>query len=96
MDTTKEFRTHTGEVVTGSRVVSALAVVADFYVSNAYAVRREDSYASHVTEARKEAALQAQLRLADAIRAGEVKSFAVWQRVNTELTGECIALLGGN
>lgn len=88
------FRTHTGEIVEGERLISALAKVAADKRENAHALRAEDPYAAHVTEARKDEALREDLALADRIEAGEVKSFATWQRVNEALTGECVALFG--
>lgn len=87
------FRTHTGEYVEGPRLREALEAVADWYVANAHAVRLEDAYASHVTEERKVEALERQLAFAEEVRRGEVQSFSVWQRINTHLTGECVALL---
>lgn len=88
-----EFRTHIGEIVTGERLQAALNVVADFYVENAKGIRKEDLYASHVTDDQKEDYLRKGLLYAEEIRLGKVTNFTIWQRVNTELTGECIALL---
>lgn len=88
-----QFRTHTGEVVTGERLASALNAVADWYAENARAIRREDAYASHVTEETKERSLTEGLAFAEQVRRGEVGGFSVWQRINTHLTGECVALL---
>ena len=87
------FRTHTGEMVTGERLASALNAVADWYAENARAIRREDTYASHVTEETKERLLTEGLAFAAQVRRGEVGGFSVWQRINTHLTGECVALL---
>lgn len=88
------FRTHTGELVTGPRLAAALDSVANDWADMARAIRREDHYASHVTEADKDGYLADDLALAERIRNGEVKSFTIWQRVDTALTGECVALLG--
>jgi len=88
------FRTHTGELVTGPRLTAALASVASDWAGMAHAIRQEDAYASHVTEADKDSYLAADLAMAERIRNGEVKSFTIWQRVDTALTGECVALLG--
>lgn len=90
-----QFKTHTGEIVTGDRLQKALNTVADFWADNARAIRKENRYASHVTEDRKEKNLKDQLERAEQIRGGDIGSFTIWQRVNTELTGECVALLGG-
>lgn len=87
------FRTHTGEIVSGARLTEALASVANDWADNARAIRREDHYASHVTEAEKDQYLTDDLAFAETIRNGAVTSFTIWQRVNTALTGECVALL---
>lgn len=88
------FRTHQGEVVKGKRLQAALNKVADFWAENAKAVRLEDAYADHVTEATKENILQQHLEQAERIRQGtEPMGFWLWQRVNEELTGECVAYL---
>lgn len=87
------FRTHTGETIEGERLQAALTKVANDWRDLARAIRKEDRYASHVTETRKEEALHDMLQRADEIEAGDVRSFTIWQRVNTELTGICVALL---
>lgn len=87
------FRTHTGRVVTGDTLQAALNKVADDWVQLAHDIRREDAYASHVTEAEKDDALAQMVSRAAEIRAGKVGSLTIWQRVNTELTGECVSLL---
>lgn len=90
----KSFRTHTGEIVSEERFALASNAVADWYAENAKAIRREDAYASHVTRAVKEEAMAKQLAQAERIRAGiEPIGFWLWQRINTELTGECVAFL---
>lgn len=91
----QSFRTHTGETVQGERLQTALDAVADDWAALGHAIRREDAYASHVSEEAKDQRLARDLESADRIRRGEVKSFAIWQRVNEKLTGECVALLGG-
>lgn len=87
------FRTHTGEIVEGARLREALEAVADWYAENARAIRREDTYAAHVTEARKDESLERGLAFAEEVRRGKAMGFSVWQRVNLHLTGECIAFL---
>lgn len=89
----KEFATHTGEIVTGDRLKQALNVVADWYAENARATYAENAYANHVTQQEKERLLEDGLNHAEKVRAGKVTSLTVWQRIDTELTGECIALL---
>lgn len=88
------FRTHTGEIIRGDRLRAAMSAVADDYVKLAHDIHREDRYASHVTEARKEEILAKTLVFADDIRQGApTGGFTVWQRINSKLTGECIAFL---
>ena len=89
----EKFQTHTREIVKGRRLKDALNHVADFWRDNAIAIRESDDYASHVTEARKDENMNSQIRSSEYIRAGHVESFTISQRVNTYLTGECIALL---
>lgn len=90
----ENFRTHTGEIVTGARLTDALTAVANDWAANARGIRAEDRYASHVTEERKEENMQRQLEQAERIRDGlEPIGFTFWQRINTKLTGECIGFL---
>lgn len=72
----------------------ALNTVADFWENNAHAIYAEDGYGSHVSEKTKRDCLERQLEQAKRIRAGvEPMGFWLWQRINTELTGECVAFL---
>lgn len=87
-----EHRTHTGEIIRGDRVRAARAKVADDWDALAHAIRSEDAYASHVTTEEKEANLRAELLRADEIRSGDAGGFTIWQRINAELTGECVPL----
>jgi hypothetical protein len=93
MATLKEFQTHTGEVVKGKRLCEALKTVAKDHARLGYAIYKENAYADHVTEATKIANLKRDLITAHRIRQGRASGFWLWQRVNTVLTGECIALL---
>lgn len=89
-----QFRTHTGEIISGERLIKAQNAVADFWVKNAHAIRKENGYASHVTDEVKEEALQRQLADAEKIRNSTMPmGFWLWQRINAELTGECVAFL---
>ena len=88
-----QFTTHTGEVITGTELQRALNQVAWFYETNAKAVRLEDPYADHVTEAQKDQNLADRFAYAESIRKGEIGDLSAWQKVNTALTGECVALL---
>ena len=90
----KEFRTHTGEIVTSQRLTDAFHAVADFWENNAHAIYAEDGYGSHVSEKTKRDCLERQLEQSKRIRAGvEPMGFWLWQRMNTELTGECVGFL---
>lgn len=86
-------RTHTGEEITGPQLTSALNAGADDWENLACAIRGEDLYASHVTEAQKDQYLAEMLERAEAIRRGEIESFTIWQRVNEKLTGRCVPFL---
>lgn len=88
-----QFRTHAGEIVEGERLNAALAKVSDDWRQLGFDIANEDAYAPHVTQAEKDANLKSTLEEADAIQAGKVQSFTIWQRVNEALTGECVALL---
>ena len=76
------------------RVQSARESVANWWADNARAIRQSDCYASHVTEETKDEMLTRGLETAERVRRGEMDcNFTIWQRINTELTGECVALL---
>lgn len=91
--TNKNFTTHKGEVVTGEKLQSALDEVADDYVKMYNSIRKEDKYASHVTEKQKDDALSKGLEFAEKIRIGDgIDNFTVWQRVNEKITGESVPL----
>ena len=60
-------------------------------VANAKAIRAGD-YADHVTDEQKDLNLQKSLNLAQKVREGYFDNFTIWQRINTEITGECVAL----
>ena len=91
----KSFRTHEGTLYPADdpTLKAACKRVADDWRKLGYAIRKEDAYAAHVTPERKEQALNDMLDAADQIEAGNITSFTIWQRVNTVLTGECVALL---
>lgn len=88
-----EHRTHTGQIIRGEQVRAARAKVADDWAALGHAIRAEDDYADHVTAEEKDANLRAQLARADEIRSGDACDFTIWQRINAELTGECVPLL---
>lgn len=73
--------------------LDACKQVANDFREIAHNIRKEDCYASHVSEENKIEELQKSLERADRIEAGIVDNFTVWQRVNEVLTGECVALL---
>lgn len=80
-------------MISRERLQVALDAVADDWAELGRAIRTEDRYADHVSEETKEKALCDMLLRAEAIRLGDLGSFTIWQRVNTKLTGECVALL---
>lgn len=86
-----KFRTHTGEIVTGDRLQSALKTVADWRKNHAEYMLNYKGYPEHVTEAMKQDAYARGVAESEKIRAGNVSNFTVWQRVNQELTSECVA-----
>lgn len=89
-----QFTTHTGELVTGERLSQALSRVADDWAALAHGIYREDAYADHVSEETKISDRDNMLVHAEEIRRGEIKSMTIAQRVNTELTGVCVGILG--
>ena len=89
----KSFKTHKGDVITGEKLQAALDIVADKHIENAHAIRKEDCYASHVTEQRKDQNLKKGLALAESIRAGNETGFWCLQRLNYEITGESVPML---
>lgn len=93
MSTKLHHRTHYGEWIKGKRVQAARNKVAEDWAAMCRAIRREDAYASHVDEATKDKNLADGLAFAERIRTGEEAGFTIWQRINTELTGDCVALL---
>lgn len=88
-----KFKTHTGEIIEGEKLTNACKEVADDLRALAFGIRAEDAYASHITEAMKDQFLADSLFRADQVQAGKIDNFTIWQRVNTVLTGECVALL---
>lgn len=67
--------------------------VANDWEQLGYDIKEQNLYADHVTEETKEKELQKHIDTANEIRNGVINSFTIWQRVNTELTGNCVALL---
>lgn len=85
-------RTHLGEIIPDETLKAALKKVAADVRENAR-IGRTEKYASHVTEEMKDEIMKKKLDLADEIEAGTVRGFWLWQRVNTIVTGECVAFL---
>jgi hypothetical protein len=76
------------------QIQAARETVAGDWAENARAIRQEDPYASHVTEAEKDMMLDRGLIYAEGIRAGQHDAcFTIAQRLWEVLTGDCIALL---
>lgn len=82
-----------GKVIEGEYLKTILNEVANDWEKLAYDIRREDSYASHVTEQEKDENLKKDLKLAENIRQGKELSFTIWQRINLKVTGESVAFL---
>lgn len=59
----------------------------------AHAIRNEDAYASHVTEAEKDNQRDKMLQQADDIENGKSYGLTIAQRVYYKMTGHCPALL---
>lgn len=90
------FKTSTGETLTADnpRLIAACETVAQFYEENARAILASKDFPAHVTQARKEEMARYRHTWAKQTRQREnLANFSVWQRVNTELTGECVAFL---
>lgn len=85
--------THTGEIVTGERLQAALTKVANHWLMNAVELYMSNDYPAHVTEAVKRERFSKDREFAGQIMRGEATGFTIWQRVNIELTGECVAFL---
>jgi len=93
---TKLFRTSDGAMLNtnDNKLQAAREEVAAWFKENAEAVRKEDFYAKHVTEEEKETYLKKGIAHAEGIAKGmHDNNFTVWQRINTVLTGNCVALL---
>ena len=85
-------RTHLGEIIPDETLKAALKKVAAD-VRESARIGRTEKYASHITEEQKDVFMQKKLDLADDIEAGRARGFWLWQRVNTIVTGECVAFL---
>lgn len=70
--TLTSFETHTGEVVVGDRLTSALAAVADDWAQLGADIYAADEYASHVSQDVKDDNLEKMLIDSVLIRAGEL------------------------
>ena len=90
------FTTHSGKKYKAQDrdYISAIKKVADDCRKNAKAILDENHYASHVSQEVKNENYQAAMKHADEIESGNAKkTLWLWQRLNTELTGVCVALL---
>ena len=85
-------RNHRGEIIPEETLQAALKKVAAD-VRESARIARTEKYASHITEDQKDEFMQKELDLADEIEAGTARGFWLWQRVNTIVTGECVAFL---
>lgn len=94
MERIKTFITSEKQIFKVSELANVLSEIATEAENRAKSKRLGTSYASHVTEERKEQIYQKELILAEEIRQGEhLHCFWLWQRVNTKITGQCVALL---
>ena len=87
-------KTHKNKTVSQSDLIAARNHVADWKFNHAQASSVQDKFASLVDEETKDYLLCEGLDCAEEIREGKRDhEFWVWQRLNTFLTGECVALL---
>lgn len=92
-DMKTKFVASNGKVIKGKYFKALLNEVANDWENIAYDIRKQDNYASHVTEKEKDEYLSQGLKLAEKIRQGEELSFTILQRINLKVTGKCVALL---
>ena len=86
--------THKGQEVIGDELIEARKHVADDIVTVAYAIYKQDVYADHVTPKKKTELLHRDISYAEEVQKGlHDDNFTIWQRMNTFITGECVALL---
>lgn len=90
----ESFKTHKGDIVTGTELQTALNAVGDDWEKLAKAIYKENAYANHVTEQTKLDNLRCGIETAKRIRQRQETGLWLLQRLNTKLTGECIAMLG--
>jgi hypothetical protein len=87
------FKTHTGRTIEGEELQAAREHVASWYDEYASDIRAaKENYAKHVTPEMKEADAKSKEKCASEIRNGDADNcFAIWQRMNQFITGECVA-----
>lgn len=79
---------------TKEQIQEARDTIADNHATLSKKIRKQDRYASHVTEEQKEDYLSASLVTAERIRKGlHDNDFWCWQSIVFELTGKSPALL---
>ena len=93
MEKFKIFVDSNGVIHKCENMQEVLSKVANDWEQLGYDIKKQNLYASHVTEETKQKDLQKHIDTANEIRNGVINSFTIWQRVNTELTGNCVALL---
>lgn len=89
----KHFKTSEGKFATNEELENILLKVSKDFRQIAINIYKEDPYASHVTLKQKRKNLVEDLRRANDIEGGNIDNFTVWQRINAELTGECVPFL---
>ena len=95
MDNYNQFRTSTGQIISGEALQQACNQLAVWYDNQAVLVRQEDCFDSHVTQAAKDDYIKRYYTdTAQAVRErSNLANFTIWQKLNTILTGECVAFL---
>jgi hypothetical protein len=73
--------------------INATRAVAEDWRALAWAIYREDAYASHVSAAEKIDIRDKALIFADRVEAGNNMSFTIAQRINEKMTGESVAFI---
>lgn len=89
-----QFRDSNGRSVTSAELQVALDHVAEDWLLMGFNVYMMDEYPAHVSESAKQARYEKGKEVSERIRDGrELNNFTIRQRVNTYLTGDCVALL---
>lgn len=74
-------------------LIEAINEVSIFFLILAFRIFISDNYADHVEENTKINMFLKRIQHAIEIKNGKINNFTVSQRINTILTGDCVALL---